>query len=259
MKIITWNVNRFDRDHNWYIPHKAPDDLPVPERKECAEKIILKLSELLTSPDDIAILQEVPYHKEWETTWKVLFENFETSLWFDAEPKREDFNYNSTNITIAVTIKDSNWTLRPFDSRKVKFGKEKACWNYVNRYVELENGSISILGLHLNFDPDQWQPILDASNNSEFSFIVGDFNINDLLYPSQDELNKLEKSYNRLIKKDIITQNQTLASLDNIFINKDICANPQISVWDYCYIPEKSEKSNRNIRYSDHNACICEL
>ena len=258
MKIITWNVNRFDRAHNWYRKNKKPADLPIPERKECAEKIIKKLSELLTSLDDIAVLQEVPYSNEWETTWKALFKNFETSLWFDVEPKRKDFNYNSNNVTIAVTIKGSNWTLRPFDSTKVKFGKDekKACWNYVNRYVELENGSKSILGLHLNFDPDQWQPILDVYNNSEFSFIVGDFNINDLLYPSQDELNKLENNYNRLIEKDIITQNQTLVSLDNIFIHKDICTNPQISVWDYCYI---SEQFSRKTRYSDHNACICEL
>ena len=58
MKIITWNVNRFDGLWEW---SSQKNDLPMDRRREIANKIIEKLKVLLTSPDDIAILQEVPY------------------------------------------------------------------------------------------------------------------------------------------------------------------------------------------------------
>lgn len=104
-----------------------------------------------------------------------------------------------------------------------------------------------------------WKQIHEAAGKPDFSFIVGDFNVNDFLYPTNNELHKLEINYDRLIDKDVITQNQALTSIDNIFVKKGISSNAKITVWDYCYIPETKGYAIRNTRYSDHNICICEI
>lgn len=264
MKIITWNVNRFDGICDWY----KYGDLPIEERVEVVKKIIEKISELLTTSDDIIILQEIPYrdadwNDEWKKNWEKYFENFKVMFWFKNEPKRKDFNYKySKNVTIAVTKEESNWNIRPYEERKIKFKKTKGCYDYMNRYIELKNGELSILGFHLSMGKDgqeQWDQIHSVANNSEFSFIVGDFNVNDFLYPLDNELCELETKYNRLIGKDIITQNQALTSLDNIFVQKEICSGTKISVFDYCYISKIDGKACRNVRCSDHNVCVCEI
>lgn len=263
MKVVTWNINRFNGVWDWY--HKK-SDLQMPQRKECANIIIEKLSDLLTTTEDIAILQEVPYRDEWEDWKQFLLDSFECKvmLWFDNEPYRKDFNYKSKNVTIAITKKDSKWTIRPYESRIVRFGETDGYSDYVNKYIELVNGNMSLLGLHLSSDDngkDQWKEIHSVPDSSMFSFIVGDFNVNDLLYPSQDDLCQLEKNYDRMIDKDVITQNQTLASLDNIFVKKGFCSKTKIFILDYCYIPKYDGfgDSVRNMRCSDHNACICEI
>ena len=266
MKIITWNVNRFDNVHDWY---SCKEDLPLMKREECAKTICEKLAEMLKNKDDIAILQEIPYcdieyvKNEWESIWKETFKSFNLKVmhWLDEEPSRTDFNYSgSMNVTIAVAKEDTNWIIRPFDLRKICLGKWKGCWNYLNRYIELENGNMSILGFHVNCNNnEQWEKIHLVAKNSEFTFIVGDFNVNDFLYPSQDALKQLETNYDRLVSKDIITQNQTLTSLDNIFVMKSCDVNAKVSVLDYCYISHIDRKANRNERCSDHNACICEI
>ena len=269
MKIITWNVNRFDGVWDWY---HFKGDLAEEEREEHAKKIVEKLSELLTNPDDIAILQEIPYYnswrrsenkkKEWNNKWKYFFENFKVMFWFDNEQEsKELFNLKAKNVTIAVAAKDSYWNLRSFQSKskKIIFGKTKGAYDYANNYVELENGNMSMLGLHANGKKEYWKQIHEATGKSDFSFIVGDFNVNDFLYPVDNELHKLETNYDRLIDKDIITQNQTLTSIDNIFVKKGISSNAKIVVWDYCYIPETKGYAVRNTRYSDHNICICEI
>lgn len=268
MKVVTWNINRFDGVWDWY---NGKGDLPMPQRKECANRIVEKLSELLTTVEDIAILQEVPYRgadweDEWNEHWKsFLNERFKVMLWFDNEHERKDFNYSfSKNVTIAITKKDSNWTIRSYESRNVKFGKTNGYSDYVNRYIELVNGTISLLGFHLSSDKygeEQWKQIHSVSNSSIFSLIVGDFNVNDLLNPKQSHLRQLEKSYIRMIDKDVITQNQTLASLDNIFVNKRFGSNTKISILDYCYISKCDGLGDSvcKMRCSDHNACICEI
>ena len=159
----------------------------------------------------------------------------------------------------------SNWAIRPFDTRLIRFDTTKKrsgeYWDYTNRYIELYNDNMSILGFHLSLGDDgskQWEKICESAKKMEFTFIVGDFNVNDLLYPSNTELNLIETNYKRAIANDIITQNQTLTSLDNIFVKNDFCGNIKVSVFDYCYISILDGKNARNIRYSDHNACICE-
>ena len=146
--------------------------------------------------------------------------------WLDEEPSRTDFNYSgSMNVTIAVAKEDTNWIIRPFDLRKICLGKWKGCWNYLNRYIELENGNMSILGFHVNCNNnEQWEKIHLVAKNSEFTFIVGDFNVNDFLYPSQDALKQLETNYDRLDKKiDQFAEQELRAYLLMNYINARLC------------------------------------
>lgn len=263
MKIMTWNVNRFNGTWDYYRKHH---DIEMSERIIYAKKILGKLSEALLSLDDIAILQEVPYRgdnreDEWERNWKDLFEDLSVMFWFKDEPEGKDFNYNGTkNVTIAVTKKNGNWKLRPFELRAIKFGKTKKCWDYVNRYIELENGELSLLGVYISIGAGGQ---LKAVSESKFSLIAGDFNYNSLIKDKNEEnyrsYCKLNQAYEQLIPEDVITDNKTIAGIDKILINKSLSETCKYSicVMDYCFIQETQPYEKK--RYSDHNLCISEI
>lgn len=284
MRVVTWNVNRFNGTRDWY--HEG--DLEISERLVYAQKIVEKLKTIIETEDDIAILQEVPFNRnEWEGVkefegWgKLLEKDFGVHAWFNEEYKkqeedrRKDFNYEqSNNFTIAITMKQSRWRLRTFDNRFINFGEEDGMHNWANRYIEMENGKISLLGIHVTaYDEKkekegqsydiQWKQIRSAAGATEgakFTFIVGDFNTNDLKYKSNTNMQDLEgKDYVRVIKNDIITNNRECTSIDNIFIDKSFgfdISNVQAAVIDSCLI---TQSNNYSVRYSDHNICICEL
>ena len=83
MRIMTWNVNRFDGTWDYY---RKQHDIEMPERIIYAKRILEKLSKALLSLDDIVILQEVPYRgddreDEWERNWKDLFQIVQAESW----------------------------------------------------------------------------------------------------------------------------------------------------------------------------------
>lgn len=271
MRIVTWNVNRFDGVHDWFYA----GDLEIAIRKKYANKILDKIKTLITDKNDIAILQEIPFEdSEMKEVWMKLLEkekNLVVHSWFyekgKKEGKREDLNYNSKHITVAITTSESDWKLRDFGNRVVKFNKTKGMYDYANRYIEMENRDmdISLLGMHVTMDnKEQWAQIHSAADNTKFTFIVGDYNINDLLNPSEENLRLLENNYKRMINNDIITNNQKLSSIDNIFVSKNSgfsIDNAQVAVIDYCFIYEEDEKKlgRKKVRCSDHNMCVCKL
>ena len=114
---------------------------------------------------------------------------------------------------------------------------------------------------------EQWRKISDAAKNQKFSFIVGDFNYNSLkknafVYDDQHKkyYDELKENYTPLIDEDIITNNQTVAGIDNVFVCNDLSNKYSISVsvLDYCFV-EKIKEYEYKFRYSDHNLCICEF
>lgn len=282
MRVVTWNVNRFNGINK--------GDLEISERLVYAQKIVEKLKTIIETEDDIAVLQEVPFTERpggngWEgwnkfEGWKQLLEkDFEVHSWFSEEYKKQkkdrrpDFQYRAQSITVAITMKNSKkWQLRKFNEDKViKFKITKGKHDYANRYIEMENGNISLLGIHVTADSDknekkqqdykmQWDQIKSAASvkdSRKFTFIVGDFNTNDLKYKSNTNMQYLEeKGYIRLIANNIITFNQGSTSIDNIFINQNAgfdINNVRVDVIDDCFMLHNDK------RYSDHNICICEL
>lgn len=59
MKIITWNINRFDGVWDWY----EKKDKDTEYRKNMAEEIIGYLVKLISNEYDVAVLQEFPYYE----------------------------------------------------------------------------------------------------------------------------------------------------------------------------------------------------
>lgn len=57
MKIITWNINRFDGVWDWYEKKKDKD---TKYREKMAKAIIGYLVKLISNEDDVAVLQEFP-------------------------------------------------------------------------------------------------------------------------------------------------------------------------------------------------------
>ena len=218
MRVVTWNVNRFNGINK--------GDLEISERLVYAQKIVEKLKTIIETEDDIAVLQEVPFTERpggngWEgwnkfEGWKQLLEkDFEVHSWFSEEYKKQkkdrrpDFQYRAQSITVAITMKNSKkWQLRKFNEDKViKFKITKGKHDYANRYIEMENGNISLLGIHVTADSDknekkqqdykmQWDQIKSAASvkdSRKFTFIVGDFNTNDLKYKSNTNMQYLEE------------------------------------------------------------------
>ena len=60
MKIITWNINRFDGVWDWYEKKKDKD---TKYREKMAKAIIGYLVKLISNEYDVAVLQEFPYYE----------------------------------------------------------------------------------------------------------------------------------------------------------------------------------------------------
>lgn len=269
MNIITWNVNRFDGTWDWYAKEC---DLEQEKRTLFINNIIEKIGEFIVTENDIAVLQEVPYKETIDLNEKFKRSGMELKSWYiedDSniinEDERNKFRIPN-NLTVAVVRKESSWKLTEFDKRICDYGETDGKYNYVNRYVELENTQsdvfkpISFFGGHFDMGKSMWKQITNVKQE-RFSFIAADFNFNELKTKPDDEnlYKKIRESgYTQMIANDVITCNQRLSSIDNIFMlnsfknHKD--SGIKVSVLDYCFCKD----NNENVRFSDHNMCLLE-
>ena len=269
MNIITWNVNRFDGTWDWYAKEC---DLEQEKRTLFINNIIEKIGEFIVTENDIAVLQEVPYKETIDLNEKFKRSGMELKSWYiedDSniinEDERNKFRIPN-NLTVAVVRKESSWKLTEFYKRICDYGETDGKYNYVNRYVELENTQsdvfkpISFFGGHFDMGKSMWKQIT-SEKQERFSFIAADFNFNELkVRPDDENLYKKirESGYTQMIANDVITCNQRLSSIDNIFMlnsfknHKD--SGIKVSVLDYCFCKD----NNENVRFSDHNMCLLE-
>ena len=61
MKIMTWNVNNFNGE-SWNPKVNSWGNNDIEKRKENASKIFKEVTSIIDSENDIAILQDFPYH-----------------------------------------------------------------------------------------------------------------------------------------------------------------------------------------------------
>ena len=241
MKIITWNINRFNgtsASKIWIEARKC-------YLKEVFEHIKLHIKE----KDDIILLQEFPY--QWELP-EAIKGKYKILSWYDVEGEKKFINTESgrteknrnsgpISLTIAIVTAESHWNLKKFDDA-INFGKFGEKFNYVNKYVQLRNekSEIELLGIHMPArdmqakDPRQGiEELINAFDNKGKDYvphiIVGDFNAGDYEKDkeSQDFKENREK-YRKLIKtykyKDVIKNTTTNyakpTEIDHVLITK---------------------------------------
>ena len=271
MRIMTWNINRFNGIWNSY--HNG-FDLRQKAREEYADKITDKLREFLVDENDIVVLQEVPYvlenNNEWEQLWKPTIEKKELFTFSNLDiGKKCNYNelwYTSYSQTIAMTTKESNWkSVEKIDKLNLKFDLDKNKRPFANKYVEMYNATIdmSLIGVHLNWEEEYWKKL--AENANKFAVIVGDFNYNSLLKNDKNIERKRKEKYCEILKthkqvmpEDLITDNQDVSGIDKFFLRNDLLEKSKysISVLEHSFVRKTTQGK---LRYSDHNLCICNI
>lgn len=270
MKIMTWNINRFNGIWNSYY---NGFNLHQKAREEYADKITDKLREFLVDENDIVVLQEVPYvlenKNEWEQLWKPTIEKKKLFTFSNLDiGKKCNYNglwYTSHTQTIAITTEASNWkSVEKMDDLKLRFDEDKENNKrpYTNKYVEMYNATInmSLIGVHLNSEEEYWKKL--AENANEFAVIVGDFNYNSLLNNNdrkrEEKYCEVLKTHKQVIPEDLITDNQDLSGIDKFFLRNDLLEKSRysISVLDYSFVRKMPQWK---LRYSDHNLCMCNI
>lgn len=274
MKIITWNVNRFNGT--------SQCDIWMEARKRYLKEVYKYIEEQQIGKDDIVLLQEVPSDMEWQD---VIKENYEILSWYDDNEKfihdKSDIDKSDIDITIenrnsrfrsqtiAIVSKESNWELKKFNEA-INFEKEGDKFNYVNKYVQLIYEKIELLGIHMPVrntvkdKPDLGiEDLVNAFNNANCipHIIMGDLNAGD--YEKEDECRDFQENrnnYNEFVKKygyeDAIknvktTNYHTPTEIDHVLIKKD-------SIYkDSSYILEMQKVDYKEL--SDHYPIIVNM
>ena len=178
MRLMTWNVNKFNgnrwspKDHNWM------DNQDI-VRKENAKKIFEVIAQNIVADNDIAILQEFPYHEEnWKREFENQYKNHSIISWYH-EDQDKDYCVNTEyGVTVAVVKKNGNskWHLHRLSNHSLN---EKKTVDFSNRYIELFNDDIGInlMGVHPR-DAEELEIWMKqkCKNNNIFHIIMGDFN-----------------------------------------------------------------------------------
>lgn len=222
MKIMTWNVNRFNgnsRSEIW-------DDAKI----RYSNSILKYIEQEITGKDDVAIIQEFSPKVQIVDDFK---EKFTVLSWYEQDDKFGDTNNRNNRFksrTVALVKKESsNWDLVQFKD-SINFGQNDAGkYNYVNKYVQLINMSkeIKLLGIHMptrntgKKDEDKgMEDLNDAiknaieNKNNIPNIIVGDFNAGN--YQKEKESKDFTKNKEKYIEtmkdynyEDIIDETTT--------------------------------------------------
>lgn len=273
MKIITWNVNRFNGTSKY--------DIWIEARKRYLKEVYTYIEQQQIGEDDIILLQEVPRDMEWQD---VIKENYKILSWYDDNEKfideKSDITIENRNSrfrsqTIAIVTKESNWDLKKFCDA-INFGKcdEKngGKFNYVNRYVQLKNkkSKIELLGIHMPVGDKGEGGIVELDKAAKELYdkeyilphiIMGDLNAGD--YEKEggcQDFQENRNNYNDFVKKygyeDAIknvktTNYQTPTEIDHVLIKKD-------SIYkDSSYVPEMQKVDYKEL--SDHYPIIVNM
>lgn len=176
MNIMTWNINKFNgndwnsKDYNW---EDNQDNL----RKRNAKNIFESIVRHIVTDEDIAILQEFPYHEEkWKREFENQYYNHRIVSWYHENQDKEYCVNTKYGVTVAVVRKNSKWNLHRLSNYSLDGEKPV---NFSNRYIELYHvdKDINLLGIHPR-DAGELKNWMSrkCKNNRVFHIIMGDFN-----------------------------------------------------------------------------------
>lgn len=101
--------------------------------------------------------------------------------------------------------------------------------SYGNTLVELENGEISLLGIHVKPNEQMWDMLLKPLKGSrKYTFLAGDFNAYEYRGEMKDKPRQIrEAGYKPFIQSSVITDIKHNSSIDNIYVRTDygICGD----------------------------------
>lgn len=238
VKIMTLNVNGFRGGADKTVP----DEICLAYMRQ-----IKKLTDkVLINKNDIFVLQEIPYKKKENSRWywtdnpihyrfKEMFQEYKI-----LEPR---YLINAMQYTVAICKKDSSWEQIPkgvfqYDARH----------SYGNKFVELQCGNITLLGVHMPTENEMWDLLIQTLMDTPYTFVVGDFNANEKRGEMSDKHEKIRNcGYNHLITNNIITCYLYQTSIDNIYIKSDFVMDTNVEV----------KVVNTNL--TDHALCILEF
>lgn len=237
VKIMTLNVNGFRCGVNTTVP----DEICLSYMR-LIKKLIDKV---LINKNDIIILQEVPYKDRgnngccWSNNpmhirFKEIFQEYKI-----LEPK---YLINAMQYTVAICKKESLWEQLIEDA--IQYDKRHS---YGNKFVELQCGYITLLGVHMPPINKMWELLIQTLVDTPYTFVVGDFNANEKRGEMSDKPEKIQKcGYNSLITNNIITCYSCQTSIDNIYIKEDFLMDKNVQV------------NVVNTNLTDHALCVLE-
>lgn len=214
---MTLNVNGF----------RGGVDKTVPN--EICFKIKQLIDKVVINKNDIIILQEIPYKITGSAR----------GLWFD-NPLHNSFEkmFNEYKIlkpkylidamqcTVAICKEDSLWERLPENVLKYD-----ASYAYGNKFVELQCGDITLLGVHMPINNGMWDLLIKTLKDTPYTYVVGDFNANEKSGKMYDKPEKIRNcGYNYLIPNNKITCYSYQTSIDNIYIKSDFTMDKNITV-----------------------------
>lgn len=190
MRIVSYNVNRFNRTHDWY----RNGDLTLCEREKNADKIVKYITKHIQSKEDIAFLQEFPYYKngtkgiEYDE-WEKRFEKYGLTI------KRS--YAEGLNLTVAVVKKNTLWKKIGKSEKSISFGEDGK--DYLNKYIEVSKDNVNIIGMHSPDARTLYEGLEKIGDNETPSFIIGDLNSGDYIVKDSDQAKEENCQYYRNI------------------------------------------------------------
>lgn len=203
------------------------------------------IDKVLINKNDIIILQEIPYKikESWRWNWldNTLHNSF-IKIFQEYKILKPKYLINAMQCTVAICKKDSSWQQLPVDV--LHYDTKHS---YGNKFIELQCGEITLLGVHMPTNNMMWDLLIQALNDAPYTFVVGDFNANEKSGEMSDKPEKIRNcGYNHLIPNNAITYYPYQKSIDNIFIKSDFMMDKNIAV----------KVVNTNL--TDHALCILE-
>lgn len=175
----------------------------------------------IISPDDLIILQEVPFGKncsDISNIFESLYANYNII-------KPDSDKTNALQCTLAITSSKSNWIKSSVC--KMKLDKNKnGFYDYINKFVELTYipTNTQLLGVHMPCNTTTWNNLIETISFSDFSIIIGDFNahINEHRpHRISKDLPQIDKlGYTDLVGNNVVTYYPAKTTLDHLYIRK---------------------------------------
>lgn len=237
---MTWNINRFDGEWNWYDKKM---DLIEEKREEIAKETIRIISQYISNENDVAILQEFPFFK-MPFNREVEYDKWKQ--FFKLSGLKVIGPYGTGNNRTVAVVPRNDWekiTPSFFEDSK----------DYLNKIVVIKKNSAIFVGVHIpdlrrqetesdkKAVRDLWLRLIEFCKKYNPDAICGDFNTDSELDEEGNDVPQFSlmeelKKIGYIEAQGEATRNKpgdnptyrNVSHVDYILIKKDIKTNTYI-------------------------------